>query len=485
MTTGRELYPLTKSFAFRGFVFGLLAAVILGNLAIGFAMWCFVATAGLLWRSDHLPIMSFCIGYQWLFVVLGYTIYLWTGEFPGQRFLGDIQKAVFYSSLGLLFLAFGVRLTSRKVGVVGRVAPHGNYNIDRLFWLVIVLFMLDWMVELNLLGLPSQILHPVRILLKLRYLFLFLMLIEVHRNRQGYRIAALAFTIAIVPKLLTGMSSFKEPLFFLGILMLGRYVAHARTVSERRTNRRIIAIGALLATFLLAIGLVWNQDLKVKWRMALWSGEIAGSPIDKLAAFGGMLSDSLERFDSDTATESLGSRMSSGVAYFSHVLDRVPAMLDHEYGLFVGRGVSHVLTPRFLFPDKRDLGGDSWIVRKYAGLSVSGDEQGTSVGLGYLGEFYIDFGFFGIVALSFLFGAYFGLLYKYIYYIAPSQQIGSAFSIVLMLDYFTGYESNFAKLLGGMTQMVLIYSFVMFTVGRALHNYLSGSKERREAATIG
>ena len=352
-------------------------------------------------------------------------------------------------------------------------SKHAPYRLDRLFWLVIGLFLLDWVIELNFLNIPYQFLHPFRVVLKLRYLFLFLLLIEVQRTKQGYQTAVAAFFIALLPKLLTGMATFKEPVFFLAILLVSRLSLRPTNARERAANRRVIFSSVSIAALLLIVGMVWSHELKIRWRLALWRGEVVGSPVEKLVAFSDMLSLSLSRFEFAPAAQKFSSRLSSGVGYFSHVVDRVPAWIPHENGSMAWRGVQHVMTPRFLFPDKPSLGGDSWIVRKYAGLWVSGDEQGTSVGLGYIGEFYIDYGVLGVTGLCFLFGMYYGLLYRVVWRVSPSRQIASAFSVVLMLDYMTGYEANFAKTLGGMTQTLVLFVGLMWIVGPLLQRYLA------------
>ncbi len=68
--------------------------------------------------------------------------------------------------------------------------------------------------------------------------------------------------------------------------------------------------------------------------------------------------------------------------------------------------------PRFLFPDKPVL-DDSERTRTYTGMNVAGMEQGTSIGIGYIGESYVDFGPVKMFAPIFLLGLLYGLIYRF------------------------------------------------------------------------
>jgi hypothetical protein len=65
------------------------------------------------------------------------------------------------------------------------------------------------------------------------------------------------------------------------------------------------------------------------------------------------------------------------------------------------------LVPRVLWPGKPDVGGSGELVATYTGLSFN---SGTSVGIGQVFEFYVNFGTAGVVIGSFLFGLLLGSL---------------------------------------------------------------------------
>jgi hypothetical protein len=209
------------------------------------------------------------------------------------------------------------------------------------------------------------------------------------------------------------------------------------------------------------------------------TGEVSGTPIEKIEAYGQHAAESIENFDAERGATALASRLSSGVAYFSHVLRFVPAVAEHEEGDLSWRAIQHILMPRFLFPEKPNLGGDSWLVRKYAGLNVSGDESSTSIGLGYMSEFYIDFGFPGMLVPLLLYGMLLGGMYRFLYAFSPSNALFSAMVTGLFLLHFLSYEGNFTKLLGGVVQNFIILSAFLILFGQRVHTLLLPGSEAK------
>jgi hypothetical protein len=80
------------------------------------------------------------------------------------------------------------------------------------------------------------------------------------------------------------------------------------------------------------------------------------------------------------------------IYYPALAIERVPSVLPHTNGEIIEGALSHLVTPRILFPDKGDLPSDSEMVRKYSGIHVASTEENTSIAFGYAAESYIDFG---------------------------------------------------------------------------------------------
>ena len=452
----------------------LATALYFGDLLSGSCVLVAFVCAGLLWTRAEIPVLLFCVLYQWLFIVTGYFFMLITGSYPGLADLGEIRTAVWYSLAGLLSVTIGIRLVLGGQSAVRR-DDDAPYDVSKLFWCVLILFSINWYFEVGAAQLrlaAFNLAQELQHVLIFRYLFLYLLLLTVARRRSGYGLAILAFIYVFLPELTSSMTKFKELFFLVFLVLLSQWQLGARDPRERAHNLGILVTLVAISVFLLTIGLLWSGGLKHSWRYALLSGEVSGSPIEKIEAYGEHAVDSIRSFEVERGANTLGSRMASGVAYFSHVIRVVPDYVPHEDGAFTWRAIRHVLMPRFLFPEKADLGGDSWIVRKYARLNVAGGESKTSIGLGYMGEFYIDFGFPGMLVPLLLYGALIGLLYRGLRRIAPSSAFFAASCAGLFLQHFLSYEGNFTKLLGGVLQNFLIVATLLMVLGPWIHRML-------------
>jgi hypothetical protein len=471
-------YPLQRSLFKAGCLVGLLAGALSASLIVGFSLAVALWLAGLLWRENELPVQLFCVLYQWVFVVTGYYAYLYYGYHPAQIVLGDIEAAVALSLIGLLVVSVGIRTampdSCHRHPTVGNIdaTSEVDYDPKKLFWIVICLFTVNWVVEtfpMAILFDAAQLIHSIFLF---RYLFLLLLLMVIVRQRMGYQYGVLAFFFVLMPELTSSMAKFKDVFFMVLIVFLAYWKPWSKDLQYRARNRQIFAISVGLCVVILAAGLIWTGGMKGDWRTALRTGAVSGSPIEKIEEFGRHLDRSIQRFDSGSALQAFLARLSSSEGYFSRVLTIVPERVPHEDGTLTWRAIHHILTPRILFPEKKNLGGDSWLVRKYAGVQVAGDESFTSVGLGYMAEFYIDYGEVLMFVPLFLLGLLIGSMQRIFTRISPSSYIAEAAVTGLLVQYFIGYGSHLTKMLGGLLQSTAIFVIFIAVAGSWLHAYM-------------
>jgi hypothetical protein len=232
---------------------------------------------------------------------------------------------------------------------------------------------------------------------------------------------------------------------------------------DRQRNRNLfLAIGATVLVLLFAATL-WEGGIKPAWRFA----GATGTPLQKVQAFYRLSSQAVAQVELDEAFEALVRRVSS-VEQFANVLERVPAFIPHEGGRLTWQAVQHVVMPRILFPNKPVL-WDTVLVERYAGWTV---RAGTSVGIGYMAEFYVDFGRLGMYVPLFLFGALIGLIYSAFRLAAPSHQLFQATVTAIFLTFFLTYEGNFAKLLGAFLLQSAVFYLLLLMAGPWLHQQL-------------
>lgn len=459
------LYPLASPLFLWGLVGGALCGIVLGSLALAFSTFVLLASVGLTWRRDMPPIFPFCLFLQWVGASLG-TIYFRTyGYFPGGGDPSMLDTLIWTSAFGILALTAGIRFGFAAFGpTINRIlaTPPAAYDPRKLTYLTSALFAMNYIFEV----VPTAIwfggAQIITNLLELRFIPYFVLVLLVFQQGRGYIWMWITTGIVLMPQLLTGFSDFKEIFYIIFLCALFQWRPWVLSIWQRRRNLKIIggcAVGGLL---IVTSGLMWSGGIKQQWRQEIWHSASVASPLERLATFFAITTEVAPNLDIEEAAAGLASRLSSGSLYFSYVLSRVPAIVPHEGGVLLGRAIENATVPRFLFPSKANLGGDSWLTNTYAGISVAGDNQGTSIGLGYMAEFYIDFGFFGVIILSFWFSFMLVAALRVFCVVSPSSLVFIALAMNLIIGYFSVFDGSFAKLFAGIIQRTMIFSFVVY-----------------------
>lgn len=467
-------YPLQRRF----FKWGLWAAILAGLLfqspLVGFSFLVVFWATALVWRIDELPVLAFIIAFQWLFVVSGYVYREVYGFVPGFPELGDFDGAVLLSMLGFLALAAGIRtgfhLLGQRVALAERrVEPlTPRYNVRSLFWLVIAVYTINWFVAI----LPGEIFFNaaeiIATTLQFRAILLSLLFLVIVRQKEGYVYGAGALLYVLAPMFGDMHAKFVDPLLMLFIALLGEWRPWSKSIWARRRARGIMWSLAVFSGILFAMALIWIGGVRPEWRPMHLSGQVSGTPVEKAEVFLSILERGVPLMDWQEALGELVGRM-SGVLFFSYVLERVPEVVPHENGWLTLRALQHSFLPRILFPDKAVLRSDSWLIRDYAGLEVAGEEAQTSIGLGYMPEFYIDYGAPGMFVGIFLYGIAIGLLYMGLFLISSRRYFSSAAVTVMYVITFLNYDGALAKQLGAMNMNFIVFGFFLGVLGPRLH----------------
>jgi hypothetical protein len=204
-------------------------------------------------------------------------------------------------------------------------------------------------------------------------------------------------------------ASFKDYI----LVAVGAFFTLNRRIS---TKALIVTLFTGLLTFFIFV--VWSAS-KGRYRAYLTGGERTQAVVqtDQLKNISTLWEIITEDFSAENFSESFsrGSQSLlyriSYVEYFALALKQVPTFLPHENGQLLIDAIEHVLKPRILFPDKKQI-YDSDLTSKYTGISFAGRDEGVSFSLGYVPEAYIDFGPVYMFIPIFFFGLFFGWMYK-------------------------------------------------------------------------
>ena len=407
-------------------IFSVLVAVA-GALVSTNPLLSLVGLAGLIllvksfWTRSQPAIIFWALLHQWLQV----NILLIYGNFTGQDqsallyYKEHAEQAYLLSMAGLIAVGLGYWVLTRHLL---------QENIDR--WLdqleprkclktyltfVVVSFIIS---SLNLPGIGQLLL--VISLLKWGFFYIFFSAVF-HTGR--YRgILVFCMLLEFIFSLYSIFAGFKA-ILLMPIVLLPVFM-------KKRFSLINLLLGVIAAVALINVGIVWTA-VKQDYRSFLSSG-LQGQVIvvDRNRAMTelGRLVSSMNGQRYQQAAVAMISRISY-IDFLSGVIGNVPARLPHENGAIALKAFTHVVTPRILFPEKEAL-HDSLHLNKYVG-KYTADYRTTSMSIGYVGDLYIDFGFFAPFAL---FGV--GLLFGFMYRLLYRQDADAGWGIFMVMPMF-------------------------------------------------
>lgn len=408
--------------------------------------------SSLLWRPGEAPILLFMFCYQWLQA----SARIFHASFKGvdvealSTVGGQVALASALSLVALLAIAAGLRL-----GAGGWRPSEGQsfrvmvlrYGIEK--WAR--LYGVAWFTSNALLALAWVIpglSQPMLAAASLKWAFFWMLAYASFARAQSNKLYLfIAFGLEFVMGIGGYFSDFKT-VFFVLVLALaaaGRQVSWGRVLAA-------VGLGALL--FL--VGVIWTA-VKNEYRSFVSGGaEVQVVVIDFWTRMG-VLAEMVGGLDASTLIEAVDNALIriSYVDFFGVVLDYVPTFVPHEHGALWWDAISRPFMPRLFFPAKAVI-DDSERTNLYTGLGVAGSDKGTSISIGYIGETYIDFGEFGMIAAIFLYGAFLGLCYRW--FVRETSSSG-LFGMALITSVLLGaslLESSITKVFGGIIVGLLV-----------------------------
>lgn len=159
---------------------------------------------------------------------------------------------------------------------------------------------------------------------------------------------------------------------------------------------------ATAAAFILMAVII--QQVKGDYRKTAWSGTGGGAG---WASFESAVKEKSEE-DALFSFESLAKsniRINQGFIV-TNIMNNVPEKVPFENGDELLIILKSAFLPRILAPDKLNA-GDRMFFMKYSGMTL---QEGTSMGLSAMGDFYINFGVFGGCICMFFYGLLFSLV---------------------------------------------------------------------------
>jgi hypothetical protein len=438
---------------------------------------------GLLWFEGEPPVLLFACGMQWLQA----TAAIFYCDFFGTQLAEDltvggvkVEEATWLSMAGVLVLAAGMRLAlfkrDKKAVLEARLEAR-QFHIERLFIFYLVSFVFSSVLNGVVFAMPG-LAQPLLALGTLRWMMAFLLVYTVILQRRHYGLLGFAVGLEVVSGFIGFFSEFKS-IFYIIILVLP---ASGLVIKGWRLFPTLI-----LTLLVLEFSIFWTA-IKPEYRDFLNQGtsqQVISVPVEQRLAKLGELAVSMTPATMGQGFEDLILRVTY-VHYFDLTIQNVPANIPYERGQLWWGCIKQIVMPRLFSPNKAVL-DDSARAAYYTGAAVASAEEGASIGIGYFGESYIDFGPVVMFAPIFLLGIFFGLIYRLFISRAKSKVIGFAIAVSILLFNACEIETSNIKILGGTVCVCLVMALFLMLGEQWLWNALTrqpgGPARRRKSKT--
>jgi hypothetical protein len=422
----------------------------------------------LLWTPSEPPVLLFAAAFQWSQVFVPVLRADSRGEALGQGGAPpELETAAWLGLAAIVALAAGMRVGRGDKPVASRPqlgAWATELSPSRLL-LAYALALAFSVYGAAGIGQEAQGLRQGFLALGLlRWMAAFLVLWSAMTLPRFRPAAAVVLVVELVLGFGGFFSSFKTVIFLGTIVVLGNEVRLVRLLRPRVIA--LLAVGLLLMTY-------W-QTIKGDYRPFLNQGtqaqtelvsplERAEFLIDRTTHIG--LVDMYDGFDA-------GIQRLGYLDFFAVCIHQVPNNIPYQRGRLWGEAISHVLMPRLFFPSKPAI-NDSERTNEFSGMRVAGEEQGTTISLGYVTESYIDFGPGLMFAPILILGTLWGWSYRWLTTRSSNGLLGLSAATTVILTGAILFETSNIKILGGALTNVMVLSVVLTFWGAPLWSVLT------------
>ena len=416
----------------------------------GFLPWVLLS---LIARPAMPAAVAFLVLWQWVQIYAREVQTLVDGEALGGGIFGpDVERAYWYMLASIFTLALAMRLTlgSVPLGSPQAVTAHARWQPRDL--VILYAATLPLAVVARFAGsLSGALAQPMQAVANLKVLALFLLFTNVLTTGRGRKALVLVLLFEVGSGFTGLFADFKTPFLVLGVAALASRIRWTFTLS---------IASAVSLVCLVALGIFWT-GVKMEFRQYATGSEEETSqsiqvPLEDRLSYLGKRVLSAGSLDWGDAAYSFLIRLAyvDITAAVITVQEARPEPIPLRQW---GEALSHVLQPRFLFPDKAPL----WDSEVYVRL-VRGDptdlREGTSISVGYIGENFADLGFPGMLVGILVLGLCMGLVYRY--FMTRNLPWMMREGTVLVLIYASiqgGLETSLPKLIGSIVMVGATY----------------------------
>jgi hypothetical protein len=442
------------AFYFAGF--GLLAApfvhdpvALVGGCAAPYILLSIIDT-------PRMPSVAvFFLLWQWVEVVSRIAVAAVDNESINDGLYGPyVGRAFWYCLASLAVLAGALRLC---IGNLPRLSydsltEHLSWRPSALFWAYLVIMAVGSPLQAAA-AISPGLAQPAITIASLKSIALIMLFVTTLSSERGLPWALAAVAIEAGSGFLGFFSGFKEVFFIFFLSAISARV---------RLKIPTLITSAIASVFLVVLMLFWTA-IKTEYREFVSGGssaQIVSTPISDRIQFllGRALSP--DEISWAAAGDQLLRRVPQ-IDFFGGAIATMETAPEQE-SFAQWKGVfEHVFRPRILFPDKEAL-NDIDLYERLVRVNISEEQrETTSIGVGYLAENYVDFGFPMMFLPVLGLGLFYGLCVRYFLTRPVPWVAQEAFAFGCLYAASTGLGSALAKLVGG---FILTFIVLALTV---------------------
>jgi hypothetical protein len=432
---------------------------------------CLIFVTLLLWTGDEPPILLLPILFQWSEVaILPYsTSWLHVPLAELSPYGADLHMSAIYGLLGVAGIAIGMKLASLPSKRSGssfseRIkADAMAIPFSRVVFISFVLIGVGYLFA-ALTPYVGPLREPAGQASSVKYLGLFVLTYTSLIRKQGYILLISVICFEVVFGMTGFFAEFKDSIltFFVAALFAKPRI--------RVTDALVVSFAAMI---ILSVGIFWSA-IKPEYRDFVNKGsgeQIVDVPLIDRVNF---LSNAAGTFNDEKVADGFQRLVARHgyIEFLGLVMQNVPTGTAYQNGQITLSVFRHISVPRFLWPGKPALPSDTEVMSKYTGLPMLWGTE-TSISIGYLGELYADFGYWGGLLAAIVIGGVIGLAYRFVREskkVSPLMAAGLCVIIALKVSYFgTAYVKMAGAFVLGTVIVFIMMVFVLPTLMRSQH----------------
>ncbi len=356
-------------------------------LAAGLVVWFY-------WRREgaSVGLVFAYLAHLWLIHWLAAALYLlpWHTYYPISRVMAGFRESMY----GIIALSFGILVLFPWLRKILRSqAPHSrgenprlvlradDYRLPRVYMGIGIISYLILFPRLGSVPTLGALVSMANQLLLVGLCLALWHAWQVHDRRTFLRWMMLTMALPFLTMVFQGFIGYGAMAFITVLMFVATFV---------RPRRWLVVATVVLAYLSLSLFVSYMRD-RSDIRAAVWGGR----PLPERLARVYETLRTLEWFDirNTTHLQIVDGRLNQNFLVGAAVFYLAFGYQAFAYGDTIGQALV-ALIPRALWPDKPVYAGSPGLVSKYTGIVFA---PGTSVGVGQVLEFYINFGTLGVI----------------------------------------------------------------------------------------